>query len=307
MEFFSSKTKIDFMRMRKWGYAASVVMILTAIALVAGRGLNLGLDFTGGTLIEVAYTEAPDLDAVRATLGAAGYGDAVVQNFGSAREVMIRIPPREALSSAELSTQVFAELDGAEMRRVEFVGPQIGDELAEDAGLAGIYALLGILVYVLLRFDYRLSLAAVAATVHDAIITVGVVAVLDLTFDVTAVAGILAVIGYSINDTIVVFDRLREAFRKYRKLTPAEVVNVAVNETLSRTIMTAVTTGLTVLALLVFGGEVMKSFATILLIGIVVGVFSTIFVAAPFALALGLRKEHLMPVAKEGAEAESRP
>ncbi len=232
----------------------------------------------------------------------------MVQHFGTARDVLIRIPPHSDLSSAELSDNLVkalrAEDSAVEMRRQEFVGPQVGEELTEDGGLAMIYALICILIYVALRFEYRFAIGSVAALIHDVLITIGFFALFQIEFDLTVLAAVLAVIGYSLNDTIVVFDRIRENFRKMRKGTAEEVVNHSLNQTLSRTLMTSITTLLVLIALYTFGGELIRGFATALIVGVLIGTYSSIYVASASALALGISKEDLMPVEKEGAEME---
>jgi preprotein translocase subunit SecF len=259
MEFFSKKTHIDFMGKRKLAIVLSSVLILASIASLVVRGLNFGIDFTGGTLIEVSYPDPADLGGLREVLGEAGYGDVQMQHFGTSRDVLIRVAPRAELASAQISEDILAALKHAdaavEMRRVEFVGPQVGEELTEQGGLAMLYALIGILIYVSLRFEYRFSLGAVAALVHDVMITLGIFSLLQIEFDLTVLAALLAVIGYSLNDTIVVFDRVRENFRKIRKGGSEQVMNISVNETLSRTVMTGVTTLLVLTALFFLGGE----------------------------------------------------
>lgn len=311
MQLFNRETNINFLGLRKQAVFLSLALIVIAIGSIAVRGFNFGIDFTGGTIIEVGYTENAELPQIRSVLEEQGYGDAVVQHFGAATEVMIRIAPREGVSSAQLSDRIFsalkADTDTVVKRRVEFVGPQVGEELTNDGGLAMIYALIGILIYVALRFEYRFAVGSVAALVHDVIITLGVFSILQLDFDLTVLAAVLAVIGYSLNDTIVVFDRIRENFRKMRKGTSAEVVNASLNQTLSRTLMTSFTTLLVLLALFFFGGEVIHGFATALLVGIIVGTYSSIYVASSAALALGVSKEDLMPVEKEGAEQDDMP
>jgi preprotein translocase subunit SecF len=311
MEFFSKKTHIDFMGKRKLAIALSSVLILASIASLVVRGLNFGIDFTGGTLIEVSYPDPADLGGLREVLGEAGYGDVQMQHFGTSRDVLIRVAPRAELASAQISEDILAALKHAdaavEMRRVEFVGPQVGEELTEQGGLAMLYALIGILIYVSLRFEYRFSLGAVAALVHDVMITLGIFSLLQIEFDLTVLAALLAVIGYSLNDTIVVFDRVRENFRKIRKGGAEQVMNTSVNETLSRTVMTGVTTLLVLLALFFLGGEIIHSFALALIIGIFVGTYSSIYVAGALALLLGVSKADLMPVQKEGAEVDEGP
>jgi len=311
MEIFSKKTHIDFLGKRKLAAILSAVVIIASLVSLFTRGLNFGIDFTGGSLIEVAYPATADLGSIREVLGKTGFDDAQVQHFGTARDVLIRIAPRPDRNSAELSEEVLAALRGVdselETRRVEFVGPQVGEELAEQGGLAMLYAIIGILIYVSLRFEYRFSLGAVAALVHDVIITLGLFSVLQLDFDLTVLAALLAVIGYSLNDTIVVFDRVRENFRKMRKGSSEQVMNTALNETLSRTIMTGVTTLLVLVALFILGGEIIHSFALALIVGIFVGTYSSIYIAGAAALALGVSKADLMPVEKEGGAVDDRP
>ncbi|MBF0255528.1 MAG: protein translocase subunit SecF, partial [Gammaproteobacteria bacterium] len=275
------------------------------------RQLSLGIDFTGGTLVEVGYPEPAALDQVRADLAKGGFHDVLVQHFGSARDVLIRLAPSDEANSAKLSESLFQSLSASgakpELRRVEFVGPQVGDELVEDGGLAVLYTLVGILIYVALRFEYRFAVGAVIALVHDVVITLGFFSLLQIEFDLTVLAAILAVIGYSLNDTIVVFDRIRENFRKMRKGSPREIIDRSINETLSRTLMTSMTTMLVLLALYMLGGEVISGFSLALIIGILVGTYSSIYVASVLVLMLGVSKEDLMPVQKEGAEADGTP
>ncbi len=306
MHLLSSNTKIDFMGKRKYAVILSAILIIISFATLFTRGLSFGIDFTGGTLVEVAYPDTADLGEIRDVLKEVGFDDAQVQHFGTSRDVLIRIAPRADRASAELSEELLAALKNAdaaaEMRRVEFVGPQVGEELTEQGGLAVLYALIGILIYVALRFEYRFSVGAVAALIHDVIITLGVFSLVQIEFDLTVLAAILAVIGYSLNDTIVVFDRIRENFRKIRKGTPEQIMNASINQTLSRTIMTSLTTLLVLIALFVLGGEIIHSFAVALIVGVFVGTYSSIFVAGASALALGVSKADLMPVEKEGKE-----
>jgi preprotein translocase subunit SecF len=312
MQLFKKETHFDFMGKRQLAVIFSGLLILVSIVSLATRGLNFGLDFTGGTLIEMGYDHAVDLTEVRSTLETKGFPEAVVQHFGTSSDILVRIAPREGMSSADVSSSVMKALHGAtdgkvQMRRVEFVGPQVGDELTNDGGLAMIYALICILIYVGFRFEYRFAIGSVAALIHDVIITLGVFSVVQMDFDLTVLAAILAVIGYSLNDTIVVFDRIRENFRKMRKGTSVEVVNSSLNQTLSRTMMTSVTTLLVLIALFIFGGELIHGFATALIVGVVVGTYSSIYVASSAALMLGISKEDLMPVEKEGAEVDDMP
>lgn len=311
MEWFKRETHIDFIGKRRIAAVMSGALILVAIAALIVRGLNLGIDFTGGALLEVGYEQAPKLEEVRQALADTGHADASVQQFGTPNDVLIRLAGGVQESSNQVSDQVFAGLSKAvdgkvELRRVEFVGPQVGDELAEDGALAVLVALIAILMYVAMRFEWRLAVGAVAALAHDVIITVGCFALLQIEFDLTVLAAVLAVIGYSLNDTIVVFDRIRENFRKMRKGSPKSVINASINQTLSRTLMTSGTTALVVIALFFLGGEIIHGFAFALLVGIGVGTYSSIYVASTAALALGVSKADLMVVKKEGV-VDDRP
>lgn len=309
MKFLNRKTQIDFMSKRNIAFAFSAILIVVSLFALATRGLNFGLDFTGGMLIEVSYPAAPEISQVRSRLSEAGLDDAVVQTFGAATDIVVRVPPRgEEESDAELSTIVLNALqEGTEgevvMRRVEFVGPQVGEELTEQGILAVVYALIGIFLYVMIRFQWRFSVGAVIAVVHDIIVTMGLLSLVGAEFDLTIVAALLAVIGYSLNDTIVLFDRIRENFPRMRKATPVEVVNVSVNNTLARTLMTSLTTLLVLIALFIFGGEIIHGFAFTLIIGVVVGTYSSIYVASAALLQLGVSKYDLLEVEKEGATA----
>ena len=313
MKFLRTKPNFKFMSKRKLAFVISAILIALSIASLATRGLNFGLDFTGGTLIEVRFPAAADIEQVRDNLEAAGLDDAVVQTFGAASDIVVRIPPRsEEESTAEISTLVLNALrqgvgGDVEMLRVEFVGPQVGEELTEQGILAVIYALIGIFLYVMFRFQWRFSAGAVAALVHDVIITMGIISILQLEFDLTVVAALLAVIGYSLNDTIVVFDRIRENFPRMLKSTPIEVIDRSLNETLARTIVTGLTTLLVLIALFVFGGEIIHAFAFTLIVGIVVGTYSSIYVASAALLQLGVSKYDLLEVEKEGAHLDAQP
>ncbi len=295
----------DFMALRKPAMVLSVALMLGSIISLVTLKLNVGIDFTGGSIIEVGYQQAVELEPIRNALGAEGFGDAIVQHFGSAKEVLIRLVPDADKDKAELSSQIIGLLEAAsasaiDVRRVDFVGPQVGKELTEDGGLAVLYALIAILVYVTLRFEYRFSLGAVAALIHDVIITLGIFSVFQLDFDLSVLAAILAVIGYSLNDTIVVFDRVRENFRKIRKRTSIEIVNTSINQTISRTLMTSFTTLLVLISLFLLGGEVIHAFALALIIGVLVGTYSSIYVATTSALALGISRIDLLLPDKEG-------
>jgi preprotein translocase subunit SecF len=298
MQLIKDNINFDFMGKRKLALILSLVLIVIAIAAITMRGLNLGIDFTGGTLVEVGYTESVELESVRQALTTGGYGDAIVQHFGTSKDVLIRLPVADNDDDkSKLSNNVLdslASTGAPEMRRVEFVGPQVGDELRDKGGLAMLYALIGILVYVALRFEWRFSLGSVAALIHDVILVVGFFAVTQIEFDLTVLAALLAVIGYSLNDTIVVFDRIRENFRRLRKATSEVVINTSINQTLSRTLMTSVTTLLVLIALFIFGGEVIHSFSIALIVGVIVGTYSSVYVASSALLALDVSKEDLM-------------
>jgi len=282
----------------------SAILLLGAVGSIVTRGLSLGIDFTGGTLIEVGYTQDANLPVIRETLTQGGHGDASVQQFGTAKDILIRLAKSEEQSSSTLSNEVFGMLSKAvdgqvELRRVEFVGPQVGDELTEDGFLAVLVALMAILIYVALRFEWRFAVGSVVALIHDVTITIGLFSLLQIEFDLPVLAAVLAVIGYSLNDTIVVFDRVRENFRKMRKGTSESIINSSLTQTLSRTLMTSLTTILVLLALFFLGGEIIHGFAFALLVGVFVGTYSSIYVASTSALMLGVSKEDLMPVQKE--------
>jgi len=302
----------DFMAWRKPAMLLSCALILVSIFSLFTLKLNVGIDFTGGSIIEVGYQQAVELEPIRQALDSEGFGDAIVQHFGSASEVLIRLVPDVDKDKAELSTQIIGLLQNIsdspiDVRRVDFVGPQVGKELTEDGGLAVLYALIAILIYVAFRFEYRFSLGAVAALIHDVMITLGFFSLLQLDFDLSVLAAILAVIGYSLNDTIVVFDRVRENFRKIRKKTPLEVVNMSINQTISRTLMTSFTTLLVLLSLFFLGGEAIHAFALALIIGVLVGTYSSIYVATTSALVLGISRSDLLLPEKEGDDELARP
>jgi preprotein translocase subunit SecF len=312
MEIVSKKLNIDFMRARRAAVALSAVWLLVAVAAIAVRGLNFGIDFTGGTLIEVGYAQDVQLEKIRQALTEGGFDGASVQRFGTLRDILIRLPSGSGEGdSARLSNEVFAALSEAadgkvELRRVEFVGPQVGDELTEDGALAVLVALIAVLMYVAMRFEWRFAVGAVAALAHDVVFTVGLFALLQIEFDLPVLAAVLAVIGYSLNDTIVIFDRVRENFRKMRKGTAERIVNVSVNQTMGRTIMTSGTTLVVLLAMFFLGGENVYGFSLALIVGVIIGTYSTIYVASAVALWLGVSKADLMPVKKEGV-VDDRP
>jgi preprotein translocase subunit SecF len=303
MEFFRKVTRYPFMATRRWWYAVSAFIIIGSLVALAVRGLNFGIDFTGGVVMEFAFPQAANLDQVRSALDRSGIDGASVQSFGTASDVLVRVLPEEGSDTNQLGQDVLAAIQtyvpGAELRRTEVVGPQVGQELAEKGALAVLFTFLLIMAYVAFRFQWKLGVGAIAAALHDPFVILGIFAITGLTFDLPALAAILAVIGYSLNDTVVVFDRIRERFLSIRKGTPEEVIDAAVNETLSRTIMTSATTMITVLALLFFGGEILRGFATALAIGIVVGTYSSIYIASALALDLKLTARDLMPEKRE--------
>ena len=313
MRLIKVSETINFMKLRTVMMVLSAVLLIGSVVSLAVNSLNWGLDFTGGTLIEVGYDKPANLSQIRTTLNEADFEDAVVQNFGSSEAVLIRIAPREGVKSAQIGNQVVSALrssgDNVEMRRIEFVGPNVGEELTEQGGLAMLVALLCILVYVAMRFEWRFALGSVSALAHDVLLTLGLFSILQIEFDLTVLAAVLAVIGYSLNDTIVVCDRIRENFRKIRKGEPNEIVNISLTQTLNRTIITSLTTVLVLLALFYKGGALIHGFATALLFGVIIGTYSSIYVASSVALALGISKEDLMPpqVEKEGADLDPMP
>ncbi|MCY4221464.1 MAG: protein translocase subunit SecF [Thiotrichales bacterium] len=306
MELIRQGLDLDFMSRRRVAVMVSAGLLVISALSLAFRGLEFGIDFTGGTLVEVGYPQAVELEPVRATLAGAGFEGALVQHFGTAQDVLIRIAPRDDMERSELSNRAFDALrakdSSVDLRRVEFVGPQVGEELTEQGGLAMLIALGAIFIYVMFRFEWKFSAGAVAALFHDVLITLGIFSVLGLEFDLTVLAAILAVIGYSLNDTIVVFDRIRENFRRMRRGTSESIINRSLNQTLSRTLMTSLTTLLVLIALFFLGGELIHGFATTLIIGVLIGTYSSIYVASTCTLWLGVQKADLMPVQKEGAE-----
>lgn len=300
MRIFSNVPNIDFMAQRKVGLIVSTVLTLAAILLVAIRGLNFGIDFTGGVLVEVSYAESVPLDQVRGDLAKGGYHGAVVQHFGSASTLLIRLPPTEEASSAQVSSRILEALSASdgpspELRRIEFVGPQIGDELTEKGGLALLFAFIGIMIYIAFRFEWKFSVGAIAALIHDAVMVLGFLSAFWIEFDITTLAAILALIGYSNNETIVIFDRIRENLIGQRRATVLEVVNLSVNQTLLRSVITHFTTLLTLSALFFLGGPSVHSFSVALIVGVIVATYSSIYVSTNLAVALGVSREDLLP------------
>jgi len=292
---------INFMALRKIALALSVTLMVVAAASLAINKLQFGLDFTGGTLIEVGYEQAPDLVTVRSQLQTAGFDDAVVQNFGSERDVLVRLGQafNDKVGENVLAVLQAGSASDVELRRSEYVGAQVGEELTEQGGLGMLVALAIVMLYVAFRFQLKFSVGAVVALIHDVLIVLGIFSLLKLDFDLTVLAAILAVIGYSLNDTIVVSDRIRENFRKLRKGTSEEIINESLSQTLGRTLVTSITTILVLTALLIFGGELIYGFALALLIGVVVGTYSSIYVASNVLLLLGICKEDLIIPPKE--------
>ena len=297
---------INFMGQRNIAMLFSLTLLLISIGSLATKQLNWGLDFTGGTLVEVHYSETVDLTAIRDTLNTQGYSGAIVVSFGTDRDVMIRLPKGYSDSQgAELLGKLQQGFAGSvELRRMEFVGPQVGDELREQGGLAMLLALGLVMLYIAFRFQFKFAVGAVVALVHDVIITLGFFSITGMEFDLTVLAALLAVIGYSLNDTIVVSDRIRENFRKIRKSAPVDVINTSLTETLGRTMVTSLTTLLVLVVLALFGGEMIYGFAVALIVGVAIGTYSSIYVAANTLLFMGVSKEDLMIPVREGAEQE---
>ena len=312
MKIFKSKLNIDFNQYRTQASILSLILLIASAISVSINGLNLGLDFTGGTLIEARYEQDANRDKIQAQLEAAGYERAVVQYYGTSKDITIRLAPQTDKKAAEIGNEVLSVLrvdakTKVVMRRIEFVGPAVGDELAEQGGLAMLVALIFIMLYVSIRFEWKFAVGSVAALAHDVFITMGFFSIIQMEFNLTVLAAILAVIGYSLNDTIVVFDRIRENFLKLRKSDSSKVVNISLNETLSRTLMTSITTLLVLMALFFLGGELIHGFATALIVGVFIGTYSSVYVASNVALSLGITKEDLMAVEveKEGADQDA--
>jgi len=311
MEFFRRTPSIDFMGQRRITYVISLILMLGSFALLAVRGLNLGIDFTGGVVIEVSYPGAADIDSARAALAEAGFPDAQVQTFGSSRDLSVRVPPAANEQITAISRRVgeaLGQVDpGVQIRRTEVVGPQVGEDLTEQGGLAILFTFIFILIYVGFRFEKKMAAGTVLAAMHDPIVILGFFAATQITFDLSVLAAVLAVIGYSINDTVVVFDRVREVFLSLRKATPLEVLNTALNQTLSRTVMTSFSVLFVVVALYLFGGETLKGFSLAIIVGVVIGSYSSIFVAGALALDMGVKAQDLMAVKKEDPELDALP
>lgn len=309
MEFFKHNTKINFMAQRKWAAALSVLLFGFSIYALVVNGLNWGLDFTGGTQIHLTYVDPVNVNEVRDKLEQAGFKDATVISYGTSHDVLVTLMPQKDSANVAVETNkdsvvgpVLKALPTATVKEVNYIGPQVGQELATKGALAIVVALLGTMIYIAFRFESRFAMGSTLALIHDPVIILGVFAFYHLEFNLIALAAILTVIGYSLNDTIVIFDRVRENFRRLRKGSPYEVMNQAINQTLSRTLMTSALTLTVVSALFIEGGSMVHSFALALIIGIVVGTYSSIYVAGSFALALGLNRQHLLSAHKEALQ-----
>jgi preprotein translocase subunit SecF len=321
MEIFNHDSNIPFLGMRKYSIAIALFLMIASIVLIATKGLNYGLEFNGGVSMVVDYSQPVQIADVRAVLAKGGLDHAVVQSLGGTREVSIRMQPKDdpaALQAsdgkvnldriaADVTRMLQAARPDAKLKSPEFISPEVGAELRSDGTVAAVFVILGIMAYLWIRFERRFAIAAVATEVHDVLVTLGILALVQREFDMTVLASVLAVIGYSINDKVVVFDRIRELFRLARKAEPEEILNRSINNTLSRTIITSLFTGITMAALYFFGGTAVHGFAITMLIGIVVGTLSSIFVASPILLWLGVSKKDLMPVTKENPELARRP
>ena len=306
MEFFRIGRDIPFMRYARLFNIISVVTFLLAVVFLFTRGLHLSVEFTGGTVMEVAYSQPADLGQVRGTVAALGYGDVQVQNFGTARDVIIRLPVQQGKSSAQQSEQVLTALRAAspdvQLRRTEFVGPQVGDELARDGLYALAFVIVGIVIYLSMRFEWKYAVAGIIANLHDVVIILGFFALFQWEFSLSVLAAILAVLGYSVNESVVIFDRIRENFRRYRKMSTVEIINNSITANISRTIITHGSTQIMVLSMLLFGGETLHYFAVALTIGILFGIYSSVFVAAAIAMWLGIKREDLIKTGRKDGD-----
>lgn len=311
MEFFRIKRDIPFMSWGKYTTTISLITFILSVFFLTSKGLNLGVDFTGGTVMEVGYSQTADLNRVRDVVVKLGMGDASVQNFGTSRDVLIRLPTKPEMSSARLSETVLSALkqddSTVEMRRVEFVGPQVGKELVESGALALLFVSFGIVAYLAIRFEWKFGLAGIIANLHDVVIILGFFAFFQWEFSLTVLAAILAILGYSVNESVVIFDRIRENFRKMRKATVAQTIDNAITRTMSRTIITHGSTQMVVVSMLLFGGEALHYFALALTIGILFGIYSSVLVASPIIMLLGVTREDLVKPEKKKEETEALP
>ncbi|MFS1537526.1 MAG: protein translocase subunit SecF [Candidatus Phlomobacter fragariae] len=303
---------IDFMRWDYLAFGISIALFILSVMVISLKGFSWGLDFTGGTVIEINLSQPTELDKIRASLANNGYREPLLQNFGSSRDIMIRLPLTEGMAGQEIGKSIISVInknvdDQATVKRIEFVGPSVGSELAQTGAMALLAALICILIYVGFRFEWRLAAGAVISLAHDVAITLGIVSLFQIEVDMTIVASLMSVIGYSLNDSIVVSDRIRENFRKIRRGTSSEIVNISLTQTLSRTLITSGTSLLVVLMLYLFGGSILKGFSLVMLIGVTIGTVSSIYVASALALKMGMKREHLIPskVVKEGADQHS--
>ncbi|ABS76878.1 protein translocase subunit SecF [Coxiella burnetii] len=293
MEFFKANTKIPFMRQRKWAGIFSAIIFLASIITLAVNGLNLGLDFTGGTQVEVNFTKPVDTNQIRKNLAEAGFPQAVVRVY-DVRHISVRVAPHKELTQEELKEKLMSAMPGGHIGSLDYIGPQVGKQLMTNGILAVIVALIATMIYIALRFEMRFALSAAIALIHDPVLILGIFSFFHIEFNLIVLAAVLTVIGYSLNDTIVVYDRIRENFRKVRRGTPTEIVDLSINQTLSRTIMTSGLTLIVVLALFIFGGSTLRPFALALIIGIVIGTYSSIYVAGSLAVTFGLSRRHLI-------------
>ncbi len=311
MEFFKIRKDIPFMRHALIFNAVSLITFLAAVFFLFSRGLHLSVEFTGGTVMEVGYSQPADLEKVRSVVAAQGFADVQVQNFGTARDVMIRLPAQKGVSSAQQSDKVLAALKqadaGATLRRTEFVGPQVGEELATDGLKALAMVVVGIMIYLAFRFEWKYAVAAIIANLHDVIIILGFFAFFQWEFSLSVLAAVLAVLGYSVNESVVIFDRIRENFRRYRKMNTHEIIDNAITSTISRTIITHGSTQIMVLSMLIFGGPTLFYFALALTIGILFGIYSSVFEAAAIAMWLGIKREDLIKVVAKKDEDPNDP
>ena len=311
MEFFRIRRTIPFMRYSLVLNAISVISFVIAVGFLVFRGLNLSVEFTGGTVMEVSYPQAANLEQIRGAIEKKGWGEFQVQNFGTSRDVMIRLPVEKGYTSGQQAERVMETLKtqdpGVELRRVEFVGPQVGEELAHDGLLALLMVVIGIMIYLAFRFEWKFSVAAIIANLHDVVLVIGVFAIFGWEFSLPVLAGILAVLGYSVNESVIIFDRVREHFRKMRRATTVEVIDSAITATISRTMITHGSTLMMTLAMLFFGGPALHYFALALTIGILFGIYSSVFVAAAIAMYLGVKREDLVKPVKKDDEQEVLP
>ena len=298
MEFFSHKTTIDFMAQRKWAFLFSLMLLVFSVGSIIVNKLNLGMDFTGGVQVEVSYEAPADFNLIREQLGKAGLDDAIAQAYGSSKDVMIKLKSQKDLSQKQLADKVLNALTGSQLQRINEIGASVGDELLTNGILAVIVALLGTMIYIALRFEYKFAISAAISLIHDPMLILGIFSFFHIEFDLITLAALLTVIGYSLNDTIVVYDRVRENFRKIRKADATEILNLSINQTLSRTIMISSLTFSVILALYIFGGQMLHGFSLAMMIGIVIGTYSSIYVAGALAILFGLERQNLMPAEK---------